>query len=336
VAERRCGRTSQDLPPDARKRPSRTGKDSLTVPVAVQDLYHQSKEAHNLGRTTGLTRPSADGTLDRRDDRTHAPKSTQLRASRLAPIAAAIRARIPLLRQSLSRARREAALLASIVLAAASLVLFAQLTDEVLEGETHAFDETVLLALRNPADTADPIGPVWLEGMMRDFTALGSLGVLTFLSLAVVGFLVLQGKRRTALLVVVAVGGGIVVSMLTKAGFNRPRPDLVSHGARVFTASFPSAHSMMAAVVYLTLGALLARVQPRLDMRLYLIGLAGALTAIVGFSRVYLGVHWPTDVLAGWALGAAWALGCWAIALWLQVRGRIEPPPDGHDAGGAP
>jgi hypothetical protein len=118
VAERRCGRTSQDLPPDARKRPSRTGKDSLTVPVAVQDLYHQSKEAHNLA-PPGLTRPSADGTLDCRDDRTHAPKSTPLRASRLAPIAAAIRARIPLLRQGLSRARREAALLASIVLAAA-------------------------------------------------------------------------------------------------------------------------------------------------------------------------------------------------------------------------
>jgi undecaprenyl-diphosphatase len=160
--------------------------------------------------------------------------------------------------------------------------------------------------------------------MMRDFTALGSLGVLTFLSLAVVGFLILQGKRRTALLVVVAVGGGIVVSMLAKVGFNRPRPDLVAHGARVATASFPSAHSMMAAVVYLTLGALVARVQPRLDMRLYLIGLAAALTAIVGFSRIYLGVHWPTDVLAGWTLGAAWALGCWAIALRLQAHGQIE------------
>jgi undecaprenyl-diphosphatase len=207
-------------------------------------------------------------------------------------------------------------------------MLFAELTDEVLEGETRAFDEAVLLALRNPADNADPIGPGWLEGMMRDFTALGSLGVLTFLSLAVVGFLILQGKRRTALLVVVAVGGGIVVSMLAKVGFNRPRPDLVAHGARVATASFPSAHSMMAAVVYLTLGALVARVQPRLDMRLYLIGLAAALTAIVGFSRIYLGVHWPTDVLAGWALGAAWALGCWAIALWLQIRGRIEEPAD--------
>lgn len=230
--------------------------------------------------------------------------------------------------------RREAMVLASIALAAASLALFAKLSDEVFEGETHAFDQKVLLALRDPADSQDPIGPGWLEDMIRDFTALGSVGVLTFLSLAVVGFLILQRKRHAAVLVVVAVGGGMLVSLLAKAGFDRPRPDLVPHAARVYTTSFPSAHSMMAAVVYLTLGALLARVQPRMRLRLYLIGLAAVLTMAVGFSRVYLGVHWPTDVLAGWALGAAWALGCWAIALWLQSRGQIEddtPQPRGRD-----
>jgi undecaprenyl-diphosphatase len=225
----------------------------------------------------------------------------------------------------LPMARRELALLAAIALAAASLVLFGQLTDEVLEGETHAFDETILLALRHSADPSDPLGPGWLEDLMRDLTALGSLGVLSLISLAVVGFLVLQGKRHLAVLVVVAVGGGILVSTLTKLGFDRPRPDLVAHATRVYTASFPSGHAMMAAVTYLTLGALLARAQPRLRLKLYLIGLAAVLTALVGFSRIYLGVHWPTDVLAGWTLGAAWALGCWAIALWLQARGRIEP-----------
>jgi undecaprenyl-diphosphatase len=224
----------------------------------------------------------------------------------------------------LPMARREVLLLAAIALAAASLVLFGQLTDEVLEGETHAFDETVLLALRSPADPADPIGPGWLEEQIRDVTALGSVSVLTLVSLAAVGFLILQGKRRTALLVVAAVGGGMLVSTLTKLGFDRPRPDLVPHAAQVYTASFPSSHAMMAAVTYLTLGALLARVQTRLRLKLYLIGLAATLTVLVGCSRVYLGVHWPTDVLAGWTLGAAWALGCWAIALWLQARGRVE------------
>jgi undecaprenyl-diphosphatase len=237
----------------------------------------------------------------------------------------------------LVRVRREAALLGAIALAATSLVLFAQLTDEVVEGETHAFDRAVLLALRNPADPSDPLGPGWLESLMRDITALGSLGVLTLFSLAVVGFLILQGKRHTALLVVLAVGGGMLVSTLTKLGFGRPRPDLVPHATEVYTASFPSGHAMMAAVTYLTLGALVARVQPRRRLKLYLIGLAATLTVMVGVSRVYLGVHWPTDVLAGWALGAAWALACWAIALWLQARGRIEadqpepeaPPGDG-------
>jgi undecaprenyl-diphosphatase len=246
------------------------------------------------------------------------------------------RARLPQrARAWLPTARREVALLAAIALAAASLVLFGELADEVLEGETHAFDETVLLALRSAADPSDPIGPAWLEEQMRDVTALGSLGVLSLVSLAAVGFLILQGKRRTAALVVVAVGGGMLVSTLTKLGFDRPRPDLVPHATQVYTASFPSGHAMMAAITYLTLGALLARVQPRLRLKLYLIGLAAILTVLVGFSRIYLGVHWPTDVLAGWTLGAAWALACWAIALWLQARGRIEREEPEPEAGRA-
>jgi undecaprenyl-diphosphatase len=244
---------------------------------------------------------------------------------RLTPLTRAARQHLSAtFRTWLPTVRREAAVLVTIMVAAASLALFAQLTNEVFEGETHAFDEMVLLALRDPADTNDPIGPGWLEDMMRDLTALGSTGVLTIVSLAVVGFLILQGNRHTAVLVVLAIGGGMLVSMLAKAGFDRPRPELVSHGSRVYTTSFPSAHSMMSAVVYLTLGALLARIQPHMRLRVYLIGLAAALTMIVGFSRVYLGVHWPTDVLAGWTLGAAWAFGCWALALWLQARGKIE------------
>jgi undecaprenyl-diphosphatase len=254
---------------------------------------------------------------------TVAPWRTPL--SRLVALAEDAGARLP--RRALAwlpAVRREAALLVAIALAAGSLVLFGQLADEVIEGETHAFDEAVLLALRSAADPSDPIGPRWLEEQVRDLTALGSLAVLGLVSLAAVGFLILQGKRRTALLVVAAVGGGMLVSTLTKLGFDRPRPDLVPHATEVYTASFPSGHAMMAAVTYLTLGALLARAQRRRRLKLYLIGLAATLTVLVGLSRVYLGVHWPTDVLAGWTLGAAWALACWAIALWLQARGGIE------------
>jgi undecaprenyl-diphosphatase len=139
-----------------------------------------------------------------------------------------------------------------IMIAVGTVLLFAfvKLADEVLEGETRAFDEAILLALRTPGDLAQPIGPPWLQEMVRDFTALGSTGVLTIITLGVVGWLMFSGKRRTAGLVLVAVLCGIVFSSLLKLGFARPRPDLVPHSVAVFTNSFPSGHAMMSAVVY--------------------------------------------------------------------------------------
>jgi undecaprenyl-diphosphatase len=134
----------------------------------------------------------------------------------------------------------------------------------------------------------------------------------------------LARKRGAALLVLASVGGGALLSTLLKLSFERPRPDLVPHAVAVYTASFPSGHAMLSAVTYLTLGTLLARIQPRRRLRAYIVAVAVLLTLLVGTSRVYLGVHWPTDVLAGWCLGAAWAMLCWAVALWLQRRGRVE------------
>jgi membrane-associated phospholipid phosphatase len=166
---------------------------------------------------------------------------------------------------------------------------------EVLAGDTHAADEAILLALRAPGDPADPLGPGWVEELGRDFTALGGVGILVSMSLAVVGYLLIQRKRHAALLVVVAVAGGLLISTLLKQGFDRPRPDLVPHGSIVYTASFPSGHSMLSAAVYLTLGALLARVHAGLALKAYFLLVAAGLTFLVGVSRVYLGVHWPTD-----------------------------------------
>ena len=156
-------------------------------------------------------------------------------------------------------------------------------------------------------------------------TALGGIGVLTFLTLAAAGYLWLSGKRRSMLLLLVSVGGGQLLSTLFKRGFERPRPDLVPHEALVYTASFPSGHAMMAAVTYLTLAAMLARVQPSRVLKVYILALAMIVTVAVGVSRVYLGVHWPTDVLAGWTAGAAWALVCWTLASRLAQRGAVEP-----------
>lgn len=220
--------------------------------------------------------------------------------------------------------RHEFGFLLSLLLAAGALWAFVVLTGEVLEGDTHGFDEALLLAMRNPQDVTDPIGALWFEELARDVTALGGMGVLTFLTLALCGYLGLQHKGRGAVLLLAAIAGGITASMLLKAGFDRPRPDLVPHGSYVYTSSFPSGHSMMSAIVYLTLGALLARFQKSRRLKAYVLALAAFVTLAVGLSRVYLGVHWPTDVLAGWTAGATWALVCWAVARRMQRRGTVE------------
>jgi undecaprenyl-diphosphatase len=215
-------------------------------------------------------------------------------------------------------------MLAGLGALAGILYAFSALVDEVGEGETRAFDTAILLALRNPADTSDPIGPWWLEVMFRDLTSLGSTAVLTLITVIAIGYLLIDGKRGAALLVLAAIGGGTGLSVLLKLGFDRPRPDLVAHAVDVYTTSFPSSHAMLSTVTYLTLGALLARLQERRRQKVYIMGIAAGIALLIGFSRIFLGVHWPTDVLAGWCIGAAWALGCWLVTIWLQRRGKVE------------
>jgi undecaprenyl-diphosphatase len=175
-----------------------------------------------------------------------------------------------------------------------------------------------------PGTLGQPIGPSWLALAARDITSLGGYTVLLLMTLSAIGFLLMVRKPGAALLLLVSIGGGMLLSSGLKELFDRPRPDLVPHAVQVYTLSFPSGHAMLSAVTYLTLGALLARVQPRRRVKAYLLGLGILLTALIGISRVYLGVHWPTDVLAGWCAGSAWAIACWTVALWLQQRGRVE------------
>jgi undecaprenyl-diphosphatase len=220
--------------------------------------------------------------------------------------------------------RMELGTIVLLLLFAGGMWGFVELTEEVLEGETQAIDRTLLLMLRSSENLADPLGPAWLEEVGRDMTALGGVAVLTLLTLAVAVFMALRRLWSAAGLLLAAVGSGVLVSTVLKDTFERARPDLVPHGSYVASASFPSGHSMMAAVVYLTLGALLARVEPDGRVKVFVLGMAILLTLLVGLSRVYLGVHWPTDILAGWTLGAAWALLFWLIARTLQRRGRVE------------
>ena len=215
------------------------------------------------------------------------------------------------------------AALASLSLLGASFVAIA---DRVRGGDGLAFDRALLLALRNPADLSDPIGPRWFEETARDITALGGVFAIVYVTGSVVLYLAMTGRRAAAVFVLAAVGGGEILSTVLKLFFARPRPELVPHGMEVFTASFPSGHAMLSAIAYLTLATLLARVERSRHAKAFLVGLGITTTLIVGASRVYLGVHWPSDVLAGWCVGGAWAALCWLVALALQRRGEIEAP----------
>jgi undecaprenyl-diphosphatase len=211
--------------------------------------------------------------------------------------------------------------LVPLALIAAGTYVFLHVASEVGEGGTHALDTRLLLALRSPGDPADPIGPIWLEELVRDITSFGGVGILAMITAAVAGYLALARSGRDAVVLLLAVGGGELLASLLKLDYDRPRPDIVPHGMAVLTSSFPSGHAMLSATTYLTLGALLARAQPERRLKAYLLAIAILLTLMVGASRVYLGVHWPTDVLAGWAAGASWAILCWLVATWSDPRG---------------
>ena len=194
------------------------------------------------------------------------------------------------------------------------LFLFRWLTDEVLEGDTRSFDETILLSLREPGDLSQPIGPAWLTHAVNDITSLGGVTVLTLMTVLVTVYLLLDRRRPIAIFMLLSVLGGWLLSTVLKLGVARPRPDIVPHLIEVHDLSFPSGHAMLSAVTYLTLGALLARAQTFRSTRVFVMAVGVLLTLIIGLSRIYLGVHYPTDVLGGWCAGATWALACWMVA----------------------
>lgn len=217
-------------------------------------------------------------------------------------------------------------LMVALLILTGGLWLFTMVAEAIADDRAAAIDERILLAFREPADRADPLGPPWLEEIGRDVTALGGYAVLSLLVSVAFLRMLIAGRRRAAVFLLVAVLGAFLTTRVAKTGFERPRPDLVPHGSYVVSASFPSGHSSMSAVVYLTLGVLLARFEQRRRLKVFVLAVAVMVTLLVGVSRVYLGVHWPSDVLGGWTVGTAWALASWLVARWLQQRGDIEHP----------
>ncbi len=205
---------------------------------------------------------------------------------------------------------------------------FAFIAQEVTEGEPIAFDRWLMVAFRHASDLSRPIGPPWLLDVVRDITALGSTAVLALLVTIVTTFLFTTGKRHAGLFVLTTVLSGALLNALLKLAFARARPDIVAPLTQVSTLSFPSGHAASSAVCYLTLGLMLAQTQASRSVRIHLIMTAAILALLVGVSRIYLGVHYPSDVLAGWCFGTAWALICQMLMSHFQRTGRIEQPSD--------
>jgi len=234
-------------------------------------------------------------------------------------------------RQAISRAwarlvRVDAVLLLSLLIVVSCVWTFFKLADAVTTRRAQHFDEQIMRALRDPVDLSKAVGPPWLTGAMRDLTSLGSAPVLVLFVLAVGGSLLVRRQLHALVLLLVATFGGALLNGLLKDVFERERPHLAMRLTEVNSTSFPSGHAMDSAVIYLTLAALLARLVEPLALKLYFLGLAVLLTFVVGLSRVYLGVHYPSDVLAGWAAGLAWAVLCSTAASYLQRKGSVEPP----------
>jgi undecaprenyl-diphosphatase len=230
------------------------------------------------------------------------------------------------------RDRQELVILGGAVLVLALIWLFATLADKVMEGDTRQFDEWVLSSLRQPGDPSQLRGPRWLIWGAQDITALGGPTVLGLTVLAVTGYLCLQGLYRNGLFIFTASVGGWILNWLLKAAFARTRPDIVPHLREVVSSSFPSGHALTSAAVYLTLGALLMRIAEGRLAKYYCITIAMFVTFLVGASRVVLGVHYPTDVVAGWLIGMTWALFCWVVERTLERRAGLKREQLEHQA----
>lgn len=219
--------------------------------------------------------------------------------------------------------RTETRALLTWLAAAGAVMGFLEIADDVGEGDTDEIDRRLLMMMREPGRPDDPIGPRAFEEAMRDVTALGGFTVLTLLTVAAVVVFALHRSRRQAAVLALTVLSAQWTSGALKDFYDRPRPNLVPHGSYVYSESFPSGHSTLSAATWLTLATMIASLETRPAMKALAYALATLIVLAVGASRVYLGVHWPSDVLAGWAAGAAFAFAAWIVLdLWRRFGRR--------------
>ncbi|WP_269715331.1 phosphatase PAP2 family protein [Caulobacter sp. NIBR2454] len=225
-----------------------------------------------------------------------------------------------LLTQAVRLGRAELAALFALLIVAGGGMAFIEIADDATEADGQGFDQAILAWLRPHADPHDALGPPWLEHAMGELTALGGIAPLILIASMAVIFLLLRRRYGSSLLVTLSLSGGVAISQSLKALYGRDRPPDIFRAEEVINASFPSGHAMLSTITYLTLGALLAQAMDRRRLKVFVLAGAVLIAALVGVSRVYLAVHWASDVLAGWSLGAAWAMACWLVAWFIQRR----------------
>ena len=236
---------------------------------------------------------------------------------------------IAALRRVRASARMEPSVLGALMIVVLGVLAFITLADDMAESDGRAFDQAVLTWMQPVA--GEPRGPWWLREAALDITSLGGIAVLSLFAVATVGFLLIQKKRLSALLLTLGLVGGVTLSEGLKALFERERPPAAYQAVETLNASFPSGHALMSTVFYLSVAVMLARAFPTKRLKTYVLGVGMTLAGLVGLTRVYLGAHWATDVLAGWCVGAAWAMALWLAAYGatrLQTA-RHAPPQDG-------
>jgi undecaprenyl-diphosphatase len=216
-------------------------------------------------------------------------------------------------------------LTAALAFSAFVIWAFFKLADEVLEGDSRAFDKAVLLWIHRNV-------PDWLDGPMRLVTALGDYYVVVPLLAVAVFVFYRRGWRLSAVLLVVSTGGSVVLTPVLKGVFQRARPELIESGYQASFYSFPSGHATVAVGFYGMLTVILAyRLRGAARWAVAVCGLL--LVLLIGFSRLYLGVHYPTDILAGYLSALLWLVCVGGVyALWLSVRG-LRAAESGRDTG---
>lgn len=227
---------------------------------------------------------------------------------------------VPFLRRAITLARAEFAALGALAIVTLGIMTFVEIADDMTEADGQAFDQMVLHWMQPIA--GQPRGSRWLHEAAADLTSLGGISVLTLFAVVALGFLLILRKRLSALLLVVGLVGGVGLSEGLKALFERARPPAVYQAVETLNASFPSGHALLSTVFYLTVAVMMTRAFPKRRLKAYVLGVGMVFALLVGLTRIYLGAHWTTDVLAGWSIGAAWAMALWLVSYAVERRQR--------------